>query len=185
MKLMIINSPIGSALTSGPDVTIVTDSSITTHKNPLFVPDANAEYVFELAPAVKIFRLGKSIPVKFASRYYDAITLIARVMPVIDGKPVRNGSAIYTAYDSAIVRGEWIEDFTKQTLEVTLGEQKMEINIADLRIDETISMLSKYFSMKIGDIVSPCYLPLSTTPVIDTRITASLSGCDVINIKVK
>ncbi len=107
---MIINSPIGSAPTSEPDVTIVTDSSITTHKNPLFVPDAIAEYVFELAPAVKIFRLGKSIPVKFASRYYDAITLIARVMPVIDGKPVRNGSAIYTAYDSAIVRGEWIDD---------------------------------------------------------------------------
>ena len=106
-------------------------------------------------------------------------------MPVIDGKPVRNGSAIYTAYDSAIVRGEWIDDLTKQTLEVTLGEQKVEINIADLRIDETISMLSKYFSMKIGDIVSPCYLPLSTTPVIDTRITASLSGCNVINIKVK
>lgn len=185
MKLLIANSTPGKKPAAEPDVTLVTDSSIVLPKNPLFIPDYAPEYVIEALPAVRISRLGKTISAKFAHRYYDAFTLLLRVLPVIDGTPVRQGSAIYTAYDSAIIKGDWLENLPQEKFTVTLGENSYTTSVSELNIDETISSLSRYFSLKMGDIIAPCRFPLTQIPVADTRLAASICDREIINIKIK
>lgn len=185
MKLLIVNSTPGTKPVAEPDVTLVTDSSIVLPKNPLFIPDYAPEYVIEALPAVRISRLGKTISAKFAHRYYDAFTLLLRVLPVIDGKPARRGSAIYTAYDSAIIKGDWIETMPENDFTVTLGDKSCTASIPELNIDETISALSRYFSLKMGDIIAPCHFPLTHIPLPDTRLTAKVGDKEIINIKIK
>lgn len=185
MKLMIVNRTLGDPLCDAPDTVIATDSSIVLPKNPYFVPDNGHKYILEAAPAFKINRLGKTIGQRFSHRYYDAITIVLRAMPVIDGKPMRNGSAIYTACDAAVVRGEWIENFSRDNLTFALADKSVTVSFDDLKIDETLAMLSNSFSLKMGDIISPCALPLSTEPEIGSRVEARINDIQTINLKIR
>ncbi len=185
MKLLIVNSILPSEPVNFPDVTLITDSSVVLPKNPLFVPTDADEYILEAAPAFRISRLGKSISQKFAYRYYDAFSLIIRVLPVFDGKPLRNGSAIFTAYDAAAVRGEWIEEIPQGDIEFSFAGKSFTTTIENTKINEYISILSHFFSMKMGDIVVPCSLPISTRAIPESRAVALIDGKEVINIKIK
>ena len=51
------------------------DSALLKDRKPFFVPDFMGRIDYEAELVVRICRLGKSIPQRFAHRYYDAVTL--------------------------------------------------------------------------------------------------------------
>ena len=61
--------------TEEPIVFLKADSCLLKGGKPFFVPDDLGRIDFEAEVVVRISRLGKSIPERFAHRYYDALTL--------------------------------------------------------------------------------------------------------------
>ena len=51
------------------------DSALLKDHKPFFIPDWSEQVDYETELVVRICRLGKSIPERFAHRYYDAVTI--------------------------------------------------------------------------------------------------------------
>ena len=51
------------------------DSALLKDHKPFFIPDWSQQVDYETEVVVRICRLGKSIPERFAHRYYDAVTV--------------------------------------------------------------------------------------------------------------
>jgi len=58
-----------------PVIFLKPDSSLLKDGKPFFVPDHLGQIDYEAELVVRICRLGKSIPERFAHRYYDAVTV--------------------------------------------------------------------------------------------------------------
>ena len=95
-----------------PVIFMKADSSLVQNGKPFFLPDDMGQIDYEAEMVVRINRLGKSIPQRFAHRYYDAITVgvdfTAREM---QRKCREKGLPwdICKGFDGAAVVGEWVE----------------------------------------------------------------------------
>lgn len=58
-----------------PVIFCKTDSALLKNGKPFFIPDDLGRIEYEGELVVRICRLGKSVPVRFAHRYYDAFTV--------------------------------------------------------------------------------------------------------------
>ncbi len=58
-----------------PVIFLKPDSAILKDGKPFFIPDFSNEVHYETEVVVRICRLGKNIAPRFASRYYDAVTV--------------------------------------------------------------------------------------------------------------
>ena len=88
------------------------DSSLLRDGKPFFLPDDLGRIEYETELVVRICRLGKSIPVRFAHRYYDAVTVgvdfTARELQRrlrAEGKPWD----LCKSFDGAAVVGQWVD----------------------------------------------------------------------------
>ena len=62
-------------ITDDPVIFTKADSALLTRGRPFFLPDFTERCDYETELVVRICRLGRSIPVRFAHRYYDAVTV--------------------------------------------------------------------------------------------------------------
>ena len=95
-----------------PVIFMKADSSLVLNGKPFFLPDDMGRIDYEAEMVVRISRLGKSIPQRFAHRYYDAVTVgidfTARDMQRMcrdKGLPWD----ICKGFDGAAVIGQWVE----------------------------------------------------------------------------
>jgi len=87
------------------------DSAILNQGKPFFIPDHLGRIDYETEVVVRICRLGKSIPQRFAHRYYDALTLgIDFTARDLQRKASEAGQpwAICKGFDGSAAIGEWI-----------------------------------------------------------------------------
>lgn len=140
------------------------DSSLLKDGKPFFPPDDLGRIDYEGELVVRICRLGKNIPVRFAHRYYDAVTVgvdfTARELQRrlrSEGKPWE----LCKGFDGAATIGEWVgvEKLRDvQSLRFRLdvnGEVVQEGCSADMlfKVDELIAYISRWFTLKTGDIL--------------------------------
>ncbi len=161
MKLLAFDRFPDQPLEKLPRVDLMVDSSVVLPGRPLFLPPVAEQYDIELLPAVKISRLGKNIAPKFARRYYDTFSLLVRVVP----HGVGLSTSLLVAFDSSVAEGIFIPFPSDPVIEVALD--------------------GKYFTLKHGDIIAPCRLTTGLTAMIDTRLTASVNGEAVVDLKIK
>jgi len=138
-----------------------------------------------VSPAVRICRLGKFVAPKFAHRYYNAVTLIARLRPA-HGIALP-ASAVDTAFDSSVVAGDWIElpsDPTPPRLEIA-GSITYGITLDTGLVDNTLSWLSTYFMIKHGDIIVPGDFPEMPDVIPDSVINITVNGLTCLDFKIK
>ncbi|MDE5810079.1 MAG: fumarylacetoacetate hydrolase family protein [Muribaculaceae bacterium] len=189
MKILAIDRPLDGRVVISDRVDLLADSSIVLNKKPLFLPDEGEGFMGSIHPAIRICHVGRSISPKFASRYYDSFTLVLRVTPPVDSAiPV--GSAIGVSFDSALGIGEWIPAQSIESGDVTLTCDILDIpatfSYDSMKIDESIAMLSRYFTLKNGDIIIPSQSPLPSFPLhIDTRLGASVNSTQLLDFKIK
>ena len=173
------------------------DSSLLKDGKPFFVPDFMGRIDYETEVVVRICKLGKSIDEKFAHRYYDAVTLgidfTARDMQKRlreEGQPWE----IAKGFDGAAVIGEWVP--------IARSEERSTFNIQDLhfhldingstvqtgfsgdmlyKVDELIAYISRFFTLKTGDLLYTG-TPVGVGPVhIDDHIEGYLEGQKVLD----
>ena len=71
------NKPTRDALYKKEEPVVFTksDSALLKNHKPFFLPDWTERVDYEAQLVVRISRLGKGIPERFAHRYYDAVTV--------------------------------------------------------------------------------------------------------------
>ncbi|WP_271765070.1 fumarylacetoacetate hydrolase family protein [Aquimarina algiphila] len=147
-----------------PVVFIKPDTSILLKKQPFFIPDFSNDIHHELEVLVKINRVGKHIDRKFAHKYYDEIGLgidfTARDLQTKlkeKGLPWEKAKA----FDGAAVVGKWVsKDNFKDVDDIDFhleknGDTVQKGNTMFMlwKINELIEYVSKYFTLKIGDVI--------------------------------
>lgn len=150
------------------------DSALLTRGKPFFVPDHLGRIDYEAEVVVRICRLGKNIPERFAHRYYDALTVgIDFTARDMQRRASEAGQpwTICKGFDGSAAIGEWIEkeklfadDYAEgelpgiQRLHFRLdknGETVQEGNTCDMlySVDEIIAYISQFFTLKTGDLL--------------------------------
>lgn len=147
-----------------PVVFLKPDTSILLKKQPFFIPDFSNDVHYEVEILIKINRIGKHIDKKFAHKYYDEISLgidfTARDLQnelKAKGLPWEKAKA----FDGAAVIGKWIsktnfkniDDINFSLYKNETIVQQGNTNLMLWKIDELIEYVSKYFTLKIGDII--------------------------------
>ena len=147
-----------------PVIFLKPDTAILPKNFPFFIPDFSSDIHHEVEILVKINRVGKHIDPKFAHKYYDEIGLgidfTARdVQSQLKEKGLPWEKA--KAFDGSAVIGEFLPKSELNSLEnisfelKNNGEAVQTGNTSHMlwKIDELISYVSQYFTLKIGDII--------------------------------
>lgn len=172
------------------------DSSLLKDGKPFFLPEEMGRVDYETELVVRICKLGKSIPQRFAHRYYDAVTVgidfTARELQQrlrAEGKPWD----LCKGFDGAAVIGQWV-DIAKfrdiQAIHFHLdinGETVQQGCSSDMlfKVDEIIAYISRYFTLKTGDLLYTG-TPVGVGPVhINDHLTGWIDDRKVLEFNVK
>lgn len=192
------NKLLGEPLLKQDDPVIFTkaDSSLLKDRKPFFIPDELGTIEYEAEVVVRVCRLGKSISERFAPRYYDAVTVgIDFTARDLLKKLSQQGLPwdMSKSFDGAAVIGEWVlkdKFLDVQRLRFHLdvnGETKQEGCTSDMiyKVDEIISYVSRFFTLKTGDLIyTGC--PVSGTPVhINDRLEGYIEERKVLDLHCK
>ena len=179
-----------------PVVFLKPDTSILLKKQPFFVPDFSKNVQHEVEVLVKINRVGKYIASEFAHKYYDQIGLgidfTARDLQQTlkqKGLPWEKAKA----FDGSAVVGKWVSKRQFENLnDISFRLKKNDTvvqsgNTKDMlwNIDAIISYVSRFFTLKIGDIIFTG-TPSGVGPVQANDILSGyINNEEFFNIKVK
>ena len=157
---------------AGADPVIFTkcDSALLIPGKPFFIPDHLGRIDYEGELVVRICRLGKNISERFAHRYYDALTVgIDFTARDLQKEASREGLpwTIAKGFDGSAAIGEWVpvsEELRVKSEKLATaisfrldknGETVQTGSTADMihSIDQLISYLSRFFTLKTGDLI--------------------------------
>ena len=147
-----------------PVVFMKPDSAVLLKQHPFVIPEFTEDVHHEIEIIVKINKVGKYIEPKFAHKYYDEISVgidfTARDLQAklkAKGLPWEKAKA----FDGSAVIGEFLPKSHFSSLENITFELKKNNETAQIgdsslmlwKIDELISYVSQFFTLKIGDIL--------------------------------
>lgn len=147
-----------------PVVFMKPDSAVLLKQHPFVIPEFSEDIHHEIELIVKINKVGKYIEPKFAHKYYDEISVgidfTARDLQEklkAKGLPWEKAKA----FDGSAVIGEFLpksqfvslKNITFELTNNNVTVQKGNSNLMLWNIDELISYVSQYFTLKIGDII--------------------------------
>ena len=186
---------------SEPVIFLKADSALLKNRKPFFLPDWAGRVDYEAELVVRICRLGKGIPVRFAHRYWDALTVGIDFTARTLQQQARSQGMPWTiskGFDGSAMIGEW--QTHPQPLPIGRGADSFAVEKADdksiysppykggagggsvgsagfgsscsfrlsvngqtvqqgctadmlFSIDEIISYLSRFFTLKTGDLI--------------------------------
>lgn len=178
---------------SDGDVLFQPDCALTLPGRPVFYPDFGGQWAARFMIAVRVCRLGKCVSGKFASRYYDAVSLAVGIYPE-DASAMAPG--FLAGMDGTVTHGEWLEPGMpggEPVVSVAYGpqgagatERMLDLSAFDRDLlDAAIVRASAHTTLRMGDIVM---LPVHAAPLgigERTRLTASLPDRrEILNVKV-
>lgn len=151
-------------MTEAPVLFTKADSSLLKSGKPFFVPDFMGRIDYEAELVIRICRLGKNIPQRFAHRYYDAVTVGIDFTARDVQQQLREKGLpwdLSKSFDGAAAIGEWVgkdKFLDVQALRFHLdinGQTVQEGCTADMvfGIDEIVAYISQYFTLKTGDVI--------------------------------
>jgi len=140
------------------------DSAVILKNNPFIIPTFSSDIHYEVEVLVKINKIGKHISREFAPDYYEEVGLgIDFTARDLQSKLKEKGLPWERAkgFDGSAMVGQFVNKQTLgdlENLEFSLQKNEEIVqmgNTADMlwKIDELIEYISKYFTLKIGDII--------------------------------
>ena len=147
-----------------PVIFMKPDSAILLKQHPFVIPEFSEDIHHEIEIIVKISKVGKYIEPKFAHKYYEEISVgidfTARDLQAklkAKGLPWEKAKA----FDGSAVIGDFLpkdqfSSLENLTFELTNNGKTVQISDSSYmlwKIDELISYVSQFFTLKIGDIV--------------------------------
>ena len=157
-------SELKSEKPTDPVIFLKPDTAILLKKQPFFIPDFSNEVHHEVEVLVKINRVGKYIDSKFAHKYYEQIGLgIDFTARDLQQQLKQKGLPweISKAFDGSAVIGKWVSKSSFENLNklpfslLKNNETVQSASTEDMLwgIDEIIAYVSRFFTLKIGDII--------------------------------
>lgn len=147
-----------------PTVFMKPDSALLKDNRPFFLPDFSDEVHYETEIIFRIGKLGKNIPEKFAHRYYDGIGIgidftardLQRKLRE-EGNPWEISKGFdYSAVVSKFLPVSAFADIFNLNFHLDINGKTVQTgNTADqiFNIDRIIAYVSRFFMLKIGDII--------------------------------
>ena len=140
------------------------DSALLKDRKPFFIPDHLGQIDYEAELVVRICKLGKTVPERFAHRYYDAVTVGIDFTARELQKKLREAGQpwdLCKGFDGAAALGEWVSkekfrDVQAMHLHLDInGQTVQEGRTSDMifSIDHIVSYISQFFTLKTGDII--------------------------------
>ena len=140
------------------------ETALILKRQPFFIPDFSEDVHHELELVVRIDRLGKHIQAKYAHKYYSEITLgidfTARDLQSRlkeKGLPWEKAKA----FDGSAFLGQFrpkseFEDLNALNFALKKNDEVVQKGISSdmlFSVDQLISYISCYFTLKIGDLI--------------------------------
>ena len=151
--------------TEEPVIFTKADSALLTNGRPFFIPDFTQRCDYETELVVRICRLGRSIPQRFAHRYYDAMTVgidfTARDLQqqlTAKGHPWE----LCKGFDGSAAVGRFVpkerfgDDIQNLHFHLDINGQTVQRgHTADMLrpVNELVSYISRFFTLKTGDLL--------------------------------
>lgn len=140
------------------------DSALLKDRKPFFIPDHLGQIDYEAELVVRICKLGKTVPERFAHRYYDAVTVGIDFTARELQKKLREAGQpwdLCKGFDGAAALGEWVSkekfrDVQAMHFHIDInGQTVQEGRTSDMifSIDHIVSYISQFFTLKTGDII--------------------------------
>lgn len=147
-----------------PVIFLKPDSSIIQKNQPFFIPEFSKEIHYEVEIILKFSKLGKHIDPRFSNKYYNQISLgIDFTARDLQKKLKQSGQPWEKAkaFDNSALIGDWINisdfhDINNINFCLKVNNEIVQIsNSSNMiwKVDELISEVSNYFTLKIGDIL--------------------------------
>lgn len=179
-----------------PTIFMKSDSSLLKDGKPFFIPDFSSQVEYETELVVRINRLGKNIAERFASRYYDEVTVgidfTARDLQR-DFRAKGLPWELSKAFDHSAVIGEFVPlseagDINNLSFHLEInGNSVQSGNTSDMlfKVDQLIAYVSRFMTLKIGDLIYTG-TPAGVGPVkIDDHLTGWLGNQKLLDFYVK
>ena len=149
---------------SAPVIFMKPDSAVLAKNQPFFIPDFSENIHYEVEIIVKINKVGKYIDKKFSHKYYDEIGLGIDFTARDLQNQLKDKGLPWEkckAFDGSAVIGNWLpksqfKDVNNLSFSLVKNDKNVqEGNTSKMlwKIDEIIEYVSKYFTLKIGDII--------------------------------
>lgn len=141
------------------------DTALLRNNDPFYIPEWTGNLHHEVELVLRICKLGKNIEMKFAHRYYDAISLgIDFTARDVQSELMRKGLPWEKAkaFDySAAISSKFFPlnsfpELQKIRFRLDVNKQTVQQATSELMIfgfDEIISHISKFMTLKIGDLI--------------------------------
>ena len=146
-----------------PVIFLKPDTSIIQKNQPFFIPEFSNEIHYEIEIILKFNRLGKHIESKFSKKYFNQISLgVDFTARDFQNKFKERGLPwdISKGFDNSALIGDWksVKTFDLDNINFRLeknGKIVQQSNSKNMiwKIDELIAYASRYFTIKIGDIM--------------------------------
>ena len=186
----------GFERTVEPVIFTKADSALLKDGKPFFLPEEMGRIDHETELVVRICRLGKSIPVRFAHRYYDAVTVgIDFTARDVQARLKKAGHPweIAKGFDGSAVIGQWkpidrYRDIQAIHFHLDINGQTVQQGCSSdmlFKVDEIVSYISQYFTLKTGDLLYTG-TPVGVGPVkIDDHLEGYIEDEKVLDFNVK
>lgn len=195
MKIIIVGEEgSGDNKKALPPFYIKPDSALMKSGKPFFVPYDACECVCTFHLVARISRLGKSIPERFAKRYYDGVTLGVnfwaedRLQQLkAQGQPWEAATAMD---GSAVIGGTVATEriLADSSPRLCLNGKEIETSVlkdASLLIDNEIARLSTFFQIRQGDLLFSGPLTRPVKVVENDHVEAWLDKDKLLELNVK
>ena len=178
-----------------PMIFMKPDSSILKNGKPFFLPEFLGRVEYEAEIVVRISNLGKNIPTRFAHRYYDAVTVgidfTAREWQrrlIAEGAPWE----LSKGFDGAASLGDFIPteglDVCNLPFHLDIDGQTVQSSNSNkmlFSIDEIVNYVSKYCTLRTGDLIFTGTPAGVGAVAIDNHLQGFLQGQKVLDFYVR
>lgn len=187
---------LGNAIPDEPVIFMKPKSALLQSHTPFYYPEFTNELHYECELVLRISKNGKYIQEKFASKYYDAITVgIDFTARDIQNELKEKGLPWEKAkaWDNSAVVGKWIPLANikdRNNINFTLHKNKEMVQQGNSKnmlhnFDYLVSYISNFFSINIGDLI------FTGTPagvgevVVGDELEGAIEGENLLTLEVK
>ena len=178
-----------------PMIFMKPDSAIIKNGKHFYVPDFMGRIDYEAELVVRICKLGKSIPARFAYRYYDAVTVgidfTARDMQrrlIEAGEPWD----LSKGFDGSATLGDFrpVEGLDMKNIDFSLTIDDKVVQSANssqmlFSVDEIIAYISRFCTLKTGDLIFTGTPAGSGPAPIGTRMKGYIGEEKVLDFQIR
>ena len=140
------------------------DTSILQKNHPFYIPHFSSNIDYEVEVLIRINRIGKHIQSKFSHKYYEEISLgVDFTARIVQNQLKSNGLPWEKSksFDGSALIGEWFQKNEFENINALSFNLKVNNRVVQYgntsemlwKIDDLISYISQYFTLKIGDII--------------------------------